>query len=276
MPGVLDHPYLLLKTATSLYGRGPTELSAGELDRARSLAARQHALEARVLASEEARAVVVPAATVEAALQEIRGRYASEEAFVEDLGRNGLDLAGFTAALARELKVEAVLDKVGSRAPPVSDIDVELYYHYHPKQFIRPERRAARHILVTVNPELADNTRETAYARIQAIAARLAKDPRRFEEQAMKHSECPSALRGGLLGEFTRGQLYPELDAVLFTLEPMRLSAIIETALGFHLLRCDAVKPAGVLRLEEAREGIRRLLSERRRRDCLRTWLQHL
>lgn len=266
--------YLLLKTATSLFGKGPTELSPGELDRAHRLAARQHALEARVLASAEARGVVVPDATLQAALGEIRGRYASEDEFVEDLARNGLDLDQFTAALARELKVEAVLDKVASRAVPVSDIDVELYYHYHQKQFLRPERRTARHILVTVNPGLPENTRAAARARIEAIAARLAKDPRRFEEQAMKHSECPSALHGGLLGAFVRGQLYPELEAALFALRPRQLSGIVETALGYHLLRCDAIEPAGVLGLEEVRQRIRQLLSERRRQTCLRAWLK--
>lgn len=273
MSGTQD-AYLLLKTASSLFGKGLADLTAEERERVSLAAARQQALEARVLASREARDVVVPAATLDAALRKIRGRYASEDEFVEDLTRNRLELSQFIAALARELKVEAVLDKVGSRAVPVSDLDVEIYYHYHQKQFQRPERRTARHILVTINPKLADNTQAVARVRIEAIAARLAKDPGRFEEQAMKHSECPSALNGGLLGTFVRGQIYPELEAALFSLRPMQLSGIVETHLGYHLLRCDAVEPAGVMRLDEAREGIRQLLSERRRRECLRAWLR--
>lgn len=71
----------------------------------------------------------------------MRGRYPSREAYLHDLAANGLDEAEFAAALARELKVEATLEKVASRAAQVSDIDVELYYHYHPEQFRRPETR---------------------------------------------------------------------------------------------------------------------------------------
>lgn len=268
--------YLLLKTAVDLYGKGPTELTSAELDRVHRLALRQHELQNRVLASAEASGVSVPTATVETALNEIRRRYVSEAEFIADLRRNGLDLAQYTAALRRELEVEAVLDKVASQAPPVNDIDVQLYYHYHQKRFNRPERRVARHILITVNPQLTDNTPQAARARIEAIAARLAKNPKRFEEQAMKHSECPSALSGGLLGTFTRGQLYPELDAALFSLKPMQSSSVLESPLGYHLLRCDAIKAGGILPLDEVRPHIQRLLGERRRRECQRAWLECL
>lgn len=266
--------YLLLKTAHSLYGKPPSALAPTEREQVERLVARQHDLESRVLRTEEARDVVVPAATLDAALREIRSRYASEEEFTADLAANDLTVPQFISAVERELKVEAVLDKVGSWAVQVSDIDVELYYHYHPEQFQRPETRIARHILVTIHPDLPENTRAAAEGRIHAIAARLQKDPKRFEEQAMKHSECPTALNGGLLGEVRRGQLYPELDAVLFELGPMQISPVVESSLGLHLLRCDRVHPAGTLRLDQVREQIRTLLHDRRRRICQNAWLK--
>jgi peptidyl-prolyl cis-trans isomerase C len=180
------------------------------------------------------------------------------------------------AALERELKVDAILEKIGSRAAEVSDVDVDLYYHYHPEQFQRPETRRVRHILVTVNPALPDNDPELARQRIEAIAARLAKEPTRFEEQALKHSECPTALHGGLVGEVPRGQLYPELDAVLFELSEGDLSEVVESPLGYHLVRCEAITPPGVLTQEQAREPIRRMLEARRKRLCQQAWIKQL
>ncbi|HRH82222.1 MAG TPA: hypothetical protein PLW81_14375 [Thiobacillaceae bacterium] len=132
------------------------------------------------MASPEARDLMVPEATVEAALTEVSGRHPDFDAFQDDLSGNGLSIPLYRLSLERELKVEAVLEKVDSRAARVSDIDVELYYHYHPEPFQRPEARVARHILITVNPELADNSREAATTRIQAVLARLVKDPKRF------------------------------------------------------------------------------------------------
>lgn len=268
--------YLELKAAQNLFGKPPTALETSEREHVRKMAARQFSLEARVLAAPEARDATVPPASLAAAMDEIRKRYADAADFHADLQHNGLDEAGFLDALERELRVEAILEKVGTRAAQVSDIDVELYYHYHPDQFRRPETRRARHILITLNDDLPDNTRAAAQARIEGIAARLARDPKRFEEQAMKHSECPTALQGGVLGEVPAGQLYPELDAALFRMREGEISGILESPMGLHLLRCDAIAAAAVLTLKEARGPIRTLLEQRRKRVCQGAWVKQL
>lgn len=268
--------YLELKTAQSLFDKPLAELMPGERAQVRNLADRQFQLEERVLRSPEARDAVVPPSSLDDAVAEIRKRYAEEDDFQADLTRIGLDRASFMAALERELKVDAILEKVGARAADVSDVDVDLYYHYHPEQFRRPETRRARHILVTVNPALPDNDPELARQRIEAIAARLAKDPKRFEEQALKHSECPTALHGGLIGDVPAGQLYPELDAVLFAMAAGQLSGVVESPLGYHLVMCEAITPAGVLTQAQAREPIRRMLEERRKRVCQQAWIKQL
>src|SRR5512146_41442 len=132
MPQVIESgvAYLALKAAQKLYGKIPDALKPDEFERVQSMAQQQHQLETRVLAAPEARDAMVPPATLRAAMDEIRGRYPSEEEFFSDLERNGLDEAGFEMALERELKVEAILEKVATRAAHISDMDVELYYHY--------------------------------------------------------------------------------------------------------------------------------------------------
>ncbi len=268
--------YLALKAAQKLYGKAPAALDDAGFARVQDMARRQRELESAVLAAPEARDAVVPPATLDAALREIRGRYGNDDEFAADLGNNGMDEAEFAAALERELRVEAVLEKVGTRATAVSDLDVELYYRYHPGQFRRPETRVARHILVTINDGYAENTRAAARARIEAIAARLEKEPGRFEEQALKHSECPTALQGGVLGEVARGKLFPELDAALFAMRAGETGGVIESELGFHILRCDAINQAGVLPLKQARAHICRLLEQRRKRVCRQAWIKQL
>jgi nitrogen fixation protein NifM len=266
--------YLAMKTAQQIYKKGRAALADEERAKVMRLAKQQYELEDRVLASSEAVDVAVPAATVEDAMAEVLGRYPEPAEMDAELAGNGLDRTGYAEALERELRVNAILDKVQSRAAKVSDIDVELYYHYHRDQFHKPETRVARHILVTVNEDLPENGRDASHARIEAIAARLAKDPKRFEEQAIKHSECPTALNGGLLGEAHAGQLYPELDAALFAMAPMQLSGILGSPMGFHIVRCDAIRPAGPLPLDRVADKIRDHLQEKRRQTCVRAWLK--
>lgn len=268
--------YLALKAAQKIYGKAPAALQPDESERVLNMAQKQHQLEARVLAAPEARDAMVPTSTLDLAMQEIRGRYQNEDEFSEDMARNGLDEASFASALEREMKVEAILEKVGTRAESVSDMDVELYYQYHPEQFRRPETRLARHILITLNDTIPENTREAAFKRISEIAARLAKEPQRFEEQALKHSECPTALDGGKLGDLPRGKLFPELDAALFGLNAGEVSGVIESELGFHVLRCDAVTAAGVLGFADAKQHIRKLLEQKRKRVYQQAWIKQL
>jgi nitrogen fixation protein NifM len=278
MPEVIDSSvaYLALKAAQKLFGKAPAALLTDESERVRSMAQKQYQLETRVLATPEARDAMVPPSTLEAAMQEIRGRYPNAEDFASDLAQNGLDEASFAAALEREMKVEAILEKVGTRAESVSDTDVDLYYQYHPEQFRRPETRLVRHILVTINETMAENTREAAHRRISEIAARLAKEPQRFEEQALKHSECPTALDGGKLGDLPRGKLFPELDKVLFELKAGEVSGVLESEIGFHVLRCDAITEAGVLGFAQAKPHIRKLLEQKRKRAFQQAWVKGL
>ncbi len=59
-----------------------------------------------------------------------------------------------------------------------------------------------------------------------------------FSTLAILYSEDPgSARRGGELGFFGRGELYPEFEAAAFGLRPGEMSEIVETQAGFHLIQ---------------------------------------
>ncbi len=268
--------YLEFKMAQSLYRKAVAALTEDERREVRRVAARQSGIEARVLATPQAAGVCVPDGTLDAALGEIRNRYRDEGEFLADIAANGLTQAALEVALRRELAVEAVLEKVAAEAPRVSDTDAELFYRLNIERFLQPERRRASHILVTVNDAFAENARESARQRIEAIAQRLAKERGRFAEQALKHSECPTALQGGVLGEYRRGQLFAALDAALFQLTEGALSGVIESPLGFHIVRCDAILPPGVLSFQEALPHIRARFAENRAQTVQREWLRSL
>jgi peptidyl-prolyl cis-trans isomerase SurA len=60
----------------------------------------------------------------------------------------------------------------------------------------------------------------------------------RFETFAALYSEDPgSASRGGELGFYSRGELYPEFEAVAFRLKKGEVSDIVKTQAGFHIIQ---------------------------------------
>jgi len=269
-------PYLILKLSRELYSKSPEKLDGAERSRVAAAARRQTEIERRILATVEATSVMLPDASVDRLLADIRQRYSCDDEYHGDLAMAGLTHDALRIAIERELEVEAVLERVASRAPPVNATDIEIFYLQHADRFITPEIRTLRHILVTINETLPGNERSSAHASIIAIRERLLKKPRRFAEQALKHSECPTAMNGGLLGRVMPGKLYPEIEAEAFALDAGCLSEIVESPLGFHVVLCDSIEPERRVPLAEASESIRRKLEEGRRAAMQKAWIAGL
>ena len=269
-------PYTLLRAALSLFKKPPTELSPQQLQQAQRQARNEYDIENRVLNSQEAVSVIVSEQELALAFAEVQGRFADEEAFLNALAANQLNEESLLAALSRQCKVDAILERVAARAPKVNEVEVGIFYHSHPDKFRVPEQRMARHILISINPDYPENTRENALRRIQDIAETLKRKPQKFAQLALKNSECPTAFQGGELGTLTEGKLYPELDAALFQLRENQISAVVETEIGFHLIQCTKIMPAETLSLKRATPKIKQVMQERYRRNCQRTWLASL
>lgn len=268
--------YLSLKLAAKLFAKPIEALAPAELRRVSTVAAKQQEIEALILRTPEAANVVLPAASIDGNLQEIRARYADAAEFHAELQRIGLDEDALRRSVARDMVVEAVLERVGSRGAAVSDTEVEIFWFMHRERFRRAETRVLRHILVTINESMAGSERPAARHKIDAIRDRLLKDPERFAEQALKHSECPTAMNGGLLGSVPRGQLYPELEAIAFGLAAGALSQPVESELGFHLVLCESIDPERLSLLDEAGPRIRQHLEQHRRGMCQKSWINSL
>ena len=268
-------PYLALKIAQAMFSKSLDALTATERQRVDTIVARQGDIEQRILATPEAASVALTPASIDAAWQEIRARYASDEAFEAALGDAGLARAGLRAAIERSLRVDAVLERVGG-AVEVSETDVELFYLIHHARFVRPERRTVRHILITINDDFKGNRRANARWRIDNVLRRAQKAPERFAELAKRHSECPTALNGGLVGTVRRGMLYAELDRAAFSLEAGQISPIVESENGFHIVQCVAIEPAGLLSLTEVAARIRQSLAETKRQSVQKNWIETL
>ena len=265
--------YLCLRTALEQMGKSPADLEPAQVEQVQRQAQRQYLLEEKVLAASPAHGVVVPDEMVERAFRIIAERYETPDEFAQDLQRNGLAPESLRHSLARELKVEATMERVIDGHDEVTDEEVADYYETHPEKFTRPEKRNVHHILITINPELPDNDREKAAARIRAIADQLAQAPEKFAELAEGNSECVTAFKGGHLGTVPRETLFPELDAVLFEMEAGSISEPVESELGFHILHCDEIQPAVKFPFEEMAPKIREALQQARRTAILRQWL---
>lgn len=271
-----EFSYHLLRNALNGYRKNLSQLDPAEYSQVYRKASKSYELETLVIASPEAEGLVISERQLDESVTAVAERYGSRDEFLNDLDNNALDEEGLRKALYRELMFDSVMQRVTANSAEVSELDVHLFYEMHHDRFQTPESRVASHLLITINPDYPENTREAARQRIGQLSEKLAGRGNRFEEFAKRYSECPTAMDGGKLGEVTRGQLYERLDAALFKMAEGEISDIVESELGFHILYCEKIKPVRKVPLTKAAPRIREVLGERQRRNCQKAWLASL
>jgi peptidyl-prolyl cis-trans isomerase C len=273
---VPEFNYHLLRNSLNKFSKNLAQLKSDEYEKVLQSAYKSFDMESMVLNTDEARSFIVSPADVEQSINSIASRYVDEDEFLQDLEANGLNRETLSAALYRELTFDGVMQIIGSKAADVTELDIMLFYEMHHDRFEQPETRMARHILITVNDDFAENTEVESRKKISEIAAKLGSRTNRFPQFSREYSECPTAMEGGKLGEVKRGQLYPELDEVLFNMAENEISEVVESEMGFHILYCEQIKPAKRIPYNKVKTRISEILLERNRRNCQKAWLAGL
>ena len=103
-----------------------------------------------------------------------------------------------------------------------------------------PDSRVrARHILLAPPENSTPAQRDSVRRAAEVLLDRL-KAGEAFEPLARQYSaDSASAVQGGDLGFFERGQMVVAFDSAAFSLDPGQLSDLVVTPYGFHILRVD-------------------------------------
>ena len=268
--------YHRLRVAQARFGMAPPQLNEAQRLQVAREAERSVALESRVLATPEAETVQLESYRIDQAVAEITARYGDRVEMLQDLALSGLDESSLRESLARELRFDGVMSRLVMDLAEPEEEELQQFYEKNRQRFTRPERRRARHILITLNDDYVDNSRSVAQGRIEAIISTLGGRSDQFAELASSHSECPTAVEGGLLGDIRAATLYPELDQALFSMQEGEVSDVIESEMGLHLLYCVAITPGHTMGFDEAKPRIRSYLMAQQQRQHQQGWLHSL
>jgi peptidyl-prolyl cis-trans isomerase D len=122
----------------------------------------------------------------------------------------------------------------------ISDDKMKDYYAVNKKNYEKPERVKASHILI--RPDASPTsptglTDEGAKKMAEDVLAKL-KAGQDFATLAKKYSADPgSGNKGGDLGWFSKGQMVPEFEKAAFALGKGATSGLIKTQFGYHIIK---------------------------------------
>ena len=133
---------------------------------------------------------------------------------------------------------------------------VRRFYDEHADRYHLPERARARHVLVRVEKDAAEEKVQEAKKRIDAALARI-KAGEDFAKVAAELSEDPGSKdHGGDLGFFPRGQMVPAFEDAAFQQKDGETSEVVRTDFGFHVIRTEGHEAAKDRSFDEAAHEI--------------------
>ena len=194
-------------------------------------------------------------------------------------GKNGKCDAACETKYAAEIKKQGVSDEqvredvrasvvqnkiyeTVTKDTTVTDKDIEEYYKKNKQNYVQPESRDVRHILVK-KKALADSL----YQRVAS--------GENFAALAKKFSEDPSSKGQGGKLPISKGRQVPEFDKAAFALDVGEISRPVKTTYGWHIITAlTAIKKAKTTPLNEVKPAIRQQLLQQEKTDAMKAWVE--
>jgi parvulin-like peptidyl-prolyl isomerase len=202
-------------------------------------------------------------------LATIKSQYFGKEgkcnAACETKYRAQISKQGLTETQVREdVRASVVQNKLYNEVTDgveVTDEEIDEYYKKNKQQYVQPESRDVRHILVK-KKALADQL----YGQVSGGGD--------FAALAKKHSEDPGSKDSGGKLTISKGRQVPEFDKTAFALSTREISQPVKTDYGWHIIQAlTPIKKATKTPLSEVRAAIRQQLLQQKKQEEMRKWV---
>jgi peptidyl-prolyl cis-trans isomerase SurA len=172
------------------------------------------------------------------------------------------------------LTQEVMRKEVGSRIN-IGTEEVKKYYDEHPQEFTRPEQVELSEIFLSTEGKSPEEI-EAVQKKAEDLHNRVVKGDE-FSEIAKRYSEGSTAKdQSGDLGTYQRGQLSPQLEAVVFKMEKGQITDVTQTKTGFEILKVDNHYQSGLQPLDKVENEIMNRLYMQKMQPTMRDYLAQL
>lgn len=138
----------------------------------------------------------------------------------------------------------------------VSDAELKAQYQQNIQQYQVANRVHVEHVLLMTVGKTDAEVEEIRQKAEDVL--KQAKKGAKFEDLAKKYSEDPGTKdKGGDLGWITQGQTVPEFEKTAFSLDKGKISDLVKTQYGFHIIKVLDKETAHTKPFEEVKDSIK-------------------
>lgn len=145
----------------------------------------------------------------------------------------------------------------------IPDQDARKFYSDNIDYYIGPEKVTLSHILIChKDSNVCSSDLSRKEAKELALKIRENATPENFSRLAKQYSADKTGANGGYLGEITKGTAVAPIDRAAFSLEKGKISDVVETDYGYHILHVTNKQEARSLSFEDAKGSVIEILRE--------------
>ncbi len=183
------------------------------------------------------------------------------EEFLKKLEKEGSSLASVKKEIKGQLTRMKLMRWEIKAKIIVSDQEIGEYYNQHRDEYEGKEAVRLKQILLLA----PQNAGKAMKAKIRENAEGIQKraiNGEPFDYLAAQYSQGPAAGQGGDLGFIEKGGMIPEMETVAFSMPPGKISNVIESNIGFHIIKVVDKRGAGFKPIAAVREEIKAKLED--------------
>ena len=199
----------------------------------------------------------------------------SREQLEQLLQNRGMTLDTYRQQIREGLLVTKVVNAEVRSRLIIMDAELQEAYQARRETYRIPGSLTVSHILFLLPERSSDDAVARRQAEAEAVLQAI-RDGGDFGALARRHSEGPSAERGGLLGTFKADELLPGFDEATAALQPGEVSDVVRTRVGLHVIRLEDRETDRYRSLDEVREVLQNELLQDRTEAKYQEWLEAL
>ncbi|HUN55913.1 MAG TPA: peptidylprolyl isomerase [Smithella sp.] len=213
---------------------------------------------------------------VMAVLQDILNKQKlSMQDFLKKLEKDGNSIESVKKEIRSQLVRVRLLRREVKDKILVSDEEIGEYYNKHREEYEGKESVRMKQLLLLVPPGADQSTKLKIKNEALRLRA-LIMSGESFDLLAAKYSQGPAAPQGGDIGFIEKGTIIPEVEAEAFRLPVDQVSDVIESSLGFHIIKVVDKKGAGLKPIAMVREEIKSKIEDEKLDKKFDEWMSSI
>ena len=188
----------------------------------------------------------------------------------------GSSLEKFKSETREKLLIKKVENIFVNTIVTVTKKEINDYYKDNLEKMTLGGSRKVRQIFFPLNEEMSNDEILKIRNKSIVVLRKAKENPGIFSDLAKQYSKGPSATLGGDLGVVEKGEILPNLEKIIFSINENEISEIVQSKAGLHIVLVYKIIPGKIIPFKDSYEKIRKTIFKEKSVLIRKKWIAEL